>query len=279
MFLNFFLDFSIFRFLLISIVLAAPKKKIGQDIHIGDTYHPWESMENVPVHVSSDEHLIAEYLHSQIAPGDSIQKAVTLFEQFSNDNHLGMTLGDEKGAILEKAVSSISDRERVVFLEFGSHIGDGTLRILNALGGRDNCVLFSFESSPEWLGIGMNIVRHAIDSSGNKCKYIPLMLTKDITDICQHIKEEYGQIDGIFFDHVHSKFLRDIQIIRDMNMMDEGTVVVADNALRHRSVMREFIEYMQRNSKKISLEYVREPYPDEVLVSVWKQGISHGDEL
>lgn len=246
-----------------------------------ETYHPWAESNHQPAHPSSDEHRISEYLLSSISEGDSIATAISLFERFSADNHLGMTLGVEKGRIIETAVAgSLGGIDEVVFLEFGSHIGDATLRILNQLKEAGSCTVFSFEANQEWLGIGSALVRHVLGLQKRKCKFFPLMLTGDISAACDFLKNQYNidHVHGVLFDHSHSKFFQDIQIIATKGLLREGTLILADNALRHQAAMSEFLVYMQRHSKSFTLKSVTEPYPDQVLVSEWRNSNSSHSE-
>jgi predicted O-methyltransferase YrrM len=263
---------------------ALARKKSGHDIHHGDSYHPWNGKddEELPQEPpASPQHRIVTHMLETVKDGTSIDQAISEFEAYSERHQLGMSLGHEKGGIIERAISrSIlgSDSSTVAFLEFGSHIGDGTLRIIRQLSKKQSrdvsrCFVFSFEDNQEWLGLGSSLVRHVLTASKLNafCKYVPMPLA-DVGHVCAHIKSAFkiGSVQGIFFDHKHSKFLEDIIAISDKGLLREGTLVMADNALRHKSEMSSFIEYMEANSKSFQLVNVGKPYPDQVLVSEWK---------
>jgi predicted O-methyltransferase YrrM len=199
-----------------------------------------------------------------------------------------MSLGNEKGQIIESAIAdSIVTRgpEQIVFLEFGSHIGDGTLRIIRQLTkaqGVKRCLVFSLEANQEWLGIGTTLVRHVLDlSKETGCEYIPLALKKDVSKVLDMIKSEFHvtRIDGVFLDHNHAQFTSDINIMTEKDLLIEGTLIIADNALRHRQAMRGFIEMMKENSRTFTLVDVKDPYPDQLLISEWQRKPSHSEEL
>ena len=258
------------------------KKKVGDDINLKDVYHPWADKDDAPHdhHPTSPQHQIGDYMLSTIKQGDSLDTAIATFESYSVKHNLGMTLGDEKGAIIEAAIAkTLAHRtsDVLVYLEFGSHIGDGTLRIIRQLAKAEpveKCLIFSFDSNQEWLGIGTSIVRHVLAASGTqKCQYIPMMLTDDVSHICHHIMAHYGlktSATGVFLDHSHAKFHRDIIMMHEKGLVGDGTLVIADNAQRHRSVMRTFIDYARLNSRSFQLFDVKDPYPDQVLVSEWQ---------
>ena len=275
---------NIIILLTLSVVLGSKKKaKSGVDIHIKDSYHPWDAHGEDHIQSkrpTSSQHLIAEFLLENIHPGDSLDKCIEKFEEFSSRNHMGMTLGNEKGRIIESSLRQNlfrNDNEHIIIVEFGSHIGDGTLRIIREVaksGSNKKCTVLSYESNQEWLGIGTSLVRHALNAaSETKCKYIPMLLTDDVSHIAEHLKSQFGEssISGIFLDHNHAKFYRDINILRERKLMRKGTLVMADNALRHRGVMRSFIQSMKDHSSKFELLPVNDPYPDQVLVCEWNE--------
>ena len=262
------------------------KTKVGTDIDLTDMYHPWD--EDVDESPSSAQHQVGEYITTSVKEGDSLNTAIELLESFSTSKHLGMTLGNPKGKIIEDAISISLNRNNwnnLVFIELGSHIGDGTLRIIRQLsaglenGGTRKCIVFSLEANNEWLGIGTNIVRHVLQMTGNssKCRYVPMTLTNDITHTMTHIKHvlkaelKNESVSGIFLDHNHAKFNRDIQIMHDQGLLAEGTLILADNALRHKKVMKGFIDEMRTSGKFFQLAPVTDPYPDEVLVVEWNK--------
>ena len=255
------------------------KTKVGTDIHLKDTYHPWsEDVEDTP---SSSQHIVGEYMLSAIKGGDSIDTAIEKLEAFSTSKHLGMTLGNAKGQIIEEAIANniSGEHDSYVFIELGSHIGDGTLRILRQLNTASrpfkNCVVLSLEANQEWLGIGSNIVRHVVRNGG--CRYVPMALTDDVTHIMTHIKHlikaelNIESVSGVFLDHNHAKFNRDISIMHEEGLLREGTLIIADNALRHKKVMNNFIEDMRRTGKNFKLVPVSDPYPDEILLVEWNK--------
>jgi predicted O-methyltransferase YrrM len=278
-------------FLLISANVQASRKnrktKAGVDINLKDSYHPWNGKDGSddPSYVkrppTSFQHRIAEYLLSNIKPGDSLDETIFKFEDFSNRNHMGMTLGTQKGDIIESSIRESLVRNNnpsnVLFLEFGSHIGDGTLRIIREIAKSatvEKCTVLSYESNQEWLGVGTSIVRHALlAASERKCQYIPMLLTDDLSHIADHIKNQFGDnsVSGIFLDHNHAKFYRDVNILRERKLIRKGTLVIADNALRHSGSMSSFIEFMRDHSSMLTLAPVRDPYPDQILVAEWKE--------
>ena len=262
-------------------VLASKKKKqkVGVDMTITDIYHPWDGKEEDPIKApTSAQHSMAEFLLQNIKSGDSLDKSIAQFEDFSARNHVGMTLGEEKGKIIESSIRENLARTNpssVVFLEFGSHIGDGTLRVIRELAKSqeiNKCTILSFEANQEWLGIGTSLVRHALNAaSERKCQYIPMMLTDDLSHIVEHIAGNFGKhsVTGIIFDHNHAKFNRDIHIFRERKLLRKGALVLADNALRHKGRMKSFLQFMKDHSSKFELVPVNDPYPDQILVSEW----------
>lgn len=261
------------------------KDKVGVDLTLSDLYHPWTD-DVKPAAPRSDQHRISEYLLNTLREGDSVDRAIELFESFSISNHMGMSLGDQKGQIIESSFARLVDSESgddIIILEFGSHIGDGTLRIIRQLAkSKRNVKIFSLESNPEWLGIGTSLVRNVLSVSGiANIKYVPVLLSQDVAALANNLKAHHGvtRVDGLLLDHVHSKFYTDMNILRDKKLLHKGTVIVADNALRHRQVMDKFIQFVKAHSTSFKLAHVADPYPDEVLCAVWDESIKERDEL
>lgn len=252
------------------------RKKVG-DIHLQDSFHPWDGKDDgeVPKIQLDAQHRIGEYMLQNLHDGDCLDTAINKLEAFSTSNHMGMTLGEEKGRIIEDAIiSSIKPEENLVFLELGAHIGDGTLRMIRQLSriSSSGCVVFSLEANQQWLGIGTALVRHAFSvARQTACRHIPMTLTEDISHILDVIKNEFNveSFSGVFLDHNHAKFLRDINIMYEKELLREGTLVIADNALRHKNVMQTFISEMKNRGKNFRLADVSDPYPDQVLIAEW----------
>ncbi len=137
-------------------VAPARKDKVGVELTLSDLYHPWSDDAKPQAAPMSDQHRISEYLMTTLREGDSIDRAISLFESYSSSNNLGMSLGDPKGKVIEKSFSKLVVPQDIVVVEFGSHIGDGTLRMIRQLvKNKDHQVtIFSLEANPEWLSIG-----------------------------------------------------------------------------------------------------------------------------
>ena len=249
------------------------KKKVGTDIKIKDTYHPWDTDRD---DLELDPHdLIGEYMLENLHKGECLDTAISKLEAFSASKHLGMTLGDEKGSIIEQAIAeSIKPGNDIAFIEFGSHIGDLTLRLIRQLSklSTGRCLIFALEANQQWLGIGHSLVRHAMKMADeNSCQYVPFALKEDITEIINVIKSGFNveTVAGVFLDHKHANFLRDINIMHEKGILKEGTLVIADNALRHKKVMDQFIAVMKKRGRNLRLADVSDPYPDQVLIAEW----------
>jgi predicted O-methyltransferase YrrM len=273
--------FSVQVITLVTVAFATTQKrkkqKVGADIALKDTYHPWDQDHERNVELTP-QHMIGEHMLKTIKEGDCLDTSINILESFSTANHLGMTLGNEKGKIIEDAIATLDIRTNdIVFLEFGSHVGDGTLRITRQLltKARDSgrrCLVFSLEKNQEWLGIGTSLVRHVLGmAKETACRYIPLALTNDISHIVDVIKSEFnvGSLSGVFLDHDHSKFMRDVNILHEKRLLEVGTLILADNALRHKNLMAPFIEEMKRIGRNLQLVDTSDPYPDQILIVEW----------
>jgi predicted O-methyltransferase YrrM len=115
----------------------------------------------------------------------------------------------------------------------------------------------------------------------SRCKYVPISLSEDVSHLLDVLKSEMEvkTITGVFLDHDHGKFWRDISIMDEKGLLTDGTLIMADNALRHKNLMRPFIDEMKRRTTNFRLVDVRDPYPDQLLITEWKPITHHSDEL
>ncbi|CAD7934021.1 unnamed protein product [Amoebophrya sp. A120] len=216
-------------------------------------------------------------------------------------------------------------------LEFGSHLGDGTLRllakILQSIGEQPKVIwpeqinVIATEDNQSWQAEGTKFVREALQrytngplpafaelpaqgtssttkqlqpclqaqspaskkrskSSEDLIHYNPL--TFDLTDpeefeniapaIHSHI--DNSGFDLVIFDHdPPERFLSDLQILVEKDILKDNSKVIVDNMLRHKERLADFREYLEESSWfEVEKFEISKPYIDRLVVATFRRG-------
>jgi catechol O-methyltransferase len=151
-----------------------------------------------------------------------------------------MTTGALKLEIIASRLRATKPR---VILEFGSYVGwgaaafGGLLRELHSQAGAGEVKLFTFEANPLFA---------AITSS-----FVELSGLKDVVDVVVGPAENsvrrlvaegrLGRADVVLLDHWEKLYLNDFQVMEELGVIGEGSLVIADNTVR----APEYVEYVQ----------------------------------
>jgi len=214
---------------------------------------------------------IADFVEKNAPKGD-INAALDRFIDFSEQNHLGMHLGRQKGqTIVDSVLKGKPKTGPVLVLELGCHAGDGTLSIFKAIGDRPGSTIISTESNKEWLADAKRIVAHA--THGLDIRWIPLLLPEktDFSEFLKKTKDEYGlgSFDSMVFDHEEQLFLPYLKTILEKDMLRAGGTVQIDNVKRKARALAKYMDFVKpgRNGFNTEVIQVDEPYPDAVAIS------------
>jgi catechol O-methyltransferase len=174
-----------------------------------------------------------------------------------------------KGLLLDDVVERVKPLKAV---ELGSFCGYSGLRIARALpaGGR----LFSVEMNPNNADVSTRVWEHA----GVGDRVTAVVGTIDDGKTIGRLKTEFGMepgsLDLLFIDHEHSRYLPDLMLLLESDLLHAGSVVVADNvkfpgAPKYLAYMRDNEGQSWRTVEhKSHLEYQR-MIPDLVLESTY----------
>ena len=213
-----------------------------------------------------------------------VKETLSAINEF--DKGLGLSLGFEKGGILAKVIADVmhalsEPNEPIHILEMGSHLGDGTLHMVDALGSK-SASLTAIEPSIDSHSIGSRIVREALKKdAGQKVKYNPAKMPFDFDDFLHSTSDthEIPHFHVVVMDHGdHTTFSDDLQSLLMSGMLAPGAKIVADNAYTKRLEKQDYFDFINANENLFDSEVidVTKPYRDQVHVATYK--VSH-DEL
>jgi predicted O-methyltransferase YrrM len=226
-------------------------------------------------------------------PFDGISDALNLFHAFDQKLNTKMTLGSEKGDIINKLLQSVMEtfsNEPINILEMGSHLGDGSLHILHSIKGKapQGSKLFSLDD-PHIHSIGAGIVKSALskEKSGNHAEYVPLMNMPlnmpDILDSLMNGHHKIKKIHFVFMDHGdHTTFGDDIKHLMKSGILAKGAKIVADNGDTKKQEKSSFFDFIDQNQNKFTKETkipVNNPTKDSIVHTEYIDDDSHKDDL
>jgi catechol O-methyltransferase len=213
------------------------------------------------------EEALAAYVTNKAVPGD-LDDAIRVVDEFCYERSVMMNVGDEKGQILDAAVTRARPG---LLLELGAYCGYSALRMARAMppGAR----LYSVEFADANAAIARRIWEHAgvldritavVGSIGDGGRTLDTL--ESVYDFGP------GALDFLFIDHDKAAYLPDLKHILERGWLHQGSVVVADNvrvpgAPAYRAYMREQQGRTWRTSEhKTHVEY-QTLIPDLVLES------------
>ena len=189
------------------------------------------------------EEALARHVVANARKGD-LEDAIRAVDEFCYRHAWMMNVGDEKGAILDRAIARAQPRR---LLELGTYCGYSALRTTRAMP-RD-AHLTSIEFSAANAAIAHRIWDHA--GVADRVTVIVGTLGDGGTTIAG-VEAEHGfapgTLDFVFIDHDKAAYLPDLERILARGWLHPGSIVVADNvkvpgAPKYRA-------YMQANQGK-----------------------------
>ncbi|SEH79680.1 catechol O-methyltransferase [Mycolicibacterium rutilum] len=180
----------------------------------------------------------AAYVEANARRGD-IDDVLATIDEFAYERSMLMNVGDEKGALLDAAVSR-ADPARV--LELGTYCGYGALRIARAA---PSARVYSVEFAAANADVARRIWSHA--GVGDRVTCVVGTLGdggRTLAALADEHGFTRGSLDLLFIDHDKNAYLSDLQSILDRGWLHDGSIVVADNvkvpgAPKYRQYMRE----------------------------------------
>ena len=184
------------------------------------------------------EQALADYVCAHARRND-IDDAIRVIDEFCYTKRYMINIGDEKGRLLDRAVSAAHPRR---LLELGTYCGYSALRIARVM--PTDAVLYSIEFNPANAAVARRIWDRA--GTGERIVVVVGTLGDDGRTLGV-LRDEHGfapgTIDFVFLDHEKDEYLPDLHRILDHEWLHPGSVVVADNvkypgAPQYRAYMR-----------------------------------------
>lgn len=209
---------------------------------------------------------LADHVVAHARRGDAAD-AIRVIDEFCYDQSFMINVGDEKGAILDEAVTRAKPAR---VLELGTYCGYSALRMAVAA---PSAHIVSIEFNPANAQIARRILEHAgvggrvtvvVGTLGDGGKTVEALRT-------QHAFGA-GCIDLVFVDHAKDAYLPDLQLIMKERWLRTGALVVADNvkvpgAPEYHAYMRESEGKQWRTAEHHTHVEYQSVIKDLVLVS------------
>ncbi len=170
------------------------------------------------------EEALADHVVRDARPGD-LDDAIRAVDEFCYRRSAMMNVGDEKGAILDRAVEGCAPHR---LLELGTYCGYSAMRIARAM--PTDAHLWTIEFNPANADVARRIWTHA--GVADRITAVVGSLGDD-GDTMSVLRDIHGfasdALDFVFLDHNKSAYLSDLERLIDAGWLHPGSVVVADN--------------------------------------------------
>jgi len=170
------------------------------------------------------EEALAGYVTEHARTGD-VDDAIRAVDDFCYHRKIMMNVGDEKGAILDKAIERVRPH---LLLELGTYCGYSALRTVRAM--PDDARLVTIEFAEANAAIARRILDHA--GVADRVSVVVGSLG-DGGATMDRLESQHGfgrgTLDFAFLDHDKAAYLPDLERILERGWLHPGSVVVADN--------------------------------------------------
>jgi predicted O-methyltransferase YrrM len=174
---------------------------------------------------------------------NSAQKILREIEKIT-EKHFLPIIGPEKGKVLADVVKKYKPKR---ILEIGTLVGYSAILMASNRPKRGSSKIISIELREN----AADIARENIKEAG--FDDVIEVRVGDAKEVIPKLKNEKERFDMVFLDAVKDEYLAYLKLAEPM--LEEGAVVVADNAGVFAEAMEDYFEYV-RNSGKYSSEFV-----------------------
>ncbi|CAJ0966391.1 unnamed protein product [Ranitomeya imitator] len=179
-----------------------------------------------------------QYVITHAIPGDP-QHVLNTFDQYCYHCEYLSNIGPQKGKVLDRL---IYENAPLNVLELGTQCGYATIIMAQALplGAR----LYTVDANPGKAAVAEKVIRLA----GFDDDTVELLVGPS-NDVIAQLKDKHGvqKLDFIFMDHGKRCYLRDLQLLEEVGLLQEGSVVLADNVLFPGAP--HFLQYVKTSGK------------------------------
>jgi catechol O-methyltransferase len=159
------------------------------------------------------------------ARGHDLDDVIRHIDRFAYNQSFLINVGDEKGALLDAAISRAKPK---LLLELGTYCGYSGLRTIRAAPAGAHLVTIEF--NPDNAAIAKSLFAHA--GIADRVTIVNGTLG-DGGKTAATLRERHGfgpdALDFMFIDHAKDAYLPDLQLVLRERWLRPGAVVVADN--------------------------------------------------
>src|ERR671938_1430254 len=166
--------------------------------------------------------------------GEAVPSILRELEQIAKKEHLP-SIGPLKGKIISDIVKKYRPAS---ILEIGTLHGYSAI-LMGSLLPDDTGKLITIEIDRDLANIAMKNIEKA------GLSYKIKVICNDAIDVIPML--DGHKFDMVFLDAIKTQYLRYLKLTEEKNLINEGSVVVADNVILYESEMKDYLEYV-RNS-------------------------------
>ncbi|XP_038674215.1 transmembrane O-methyltransferase homolog [Scyliorhinus canicula] len=170
----------------------------------------------------SREERAFQYVMTHSIPGDP-ENILSTFDTWCSHSEYLSNIGPEKGKILERL---IYENVPLTVLELGTYCGYSALRMARCLS--PNARLYTVEMDEGNAALAEKIIRLA---GFDEDTVEQIISPSDV--VIPHLRErfEVDKFDFVFMNHWKRCYRRDLQLLEDHNLLQEGSIIVADSVI------------------------------------------------
>jgi len=170
------------------------------------------------------EEALARHVAAHARKGD-LDHVIGTIDDFCYRHAIMMNVGDEKGEILDRAISRAQPQR---LLELGTYCGYSALRTARVMPAGAH--LTSIEFSAANAEIARSIWEHA---GAADCITVVVGTLGDGGETIARLEAQHGfakdSLDFVFIDHDKAAYLPDLERILERGWLHAGSIVLADN--------------------------------------------------
>ena len=162
------------------------------------------------------------------------------------------SIGPIKGEIIEDIINKYKPKK---ILEIGTLHGYSAILMANFLLSLNNDKSYknNYYNNKEIIVTCLEIDQQLADIAKNNIEQAGLsdrieVITGDALKIIPTLKNQY-RFDLVFIDAVKNHYLRYLKLIEDNSLLNNKSVIVADNVLIYENEMKDYLNYVRNSSR------------------------------
>ena len=162
------------------------------------------------------------------------------------------SIGPIKGEIIEDIINKYKPKK---ILEIGTLHGYSAILMANFLLSLNNDKSYknNYYNNKEIIVTCLEIDQQLVDIAKNNIEQAGLsdrieVITGDALKIIPTLKNQY-RFDLVFIDAVKNHYLRYLKLIEDNSLLNNKSVIVADNVLIYENEMKDYLNYVRNSSR------------------------------